>query len=156
MDVIDKSTGQVLATCAPETLGHVLAALTAAGSKFSAGDFQCVSTPAEKKMQLREAIDCVADAKSREGVISDVLGVVVVGLAQLAVALSKVKVVADVATAAQPLVDIGAAVDAAVKSGALTLPYMVKPGGAQGVLADMTALSNGVAAVFAAAQPPAK
>lgn len=110
---------------------------------------------AEIKATLRQKIDEVADAKTREGVTSDVLGVVVVGLAQLTVALSKAKTLADVNAAAQPLADIGTAVDAAVKSGALKLPYMVKTGGAQGVLADMTKLSNGVAAVFAAAQTPA-
>lgn len=108
------------------------------------------------RQRVRQAIDGVADSKSREGITSDVLGVVVVGLAQLSVALSKAKTLADVNAAAQPLADIGAAVDAAVKSGALKLPYMVKAGGAQGVLADMTKLSNGVAAVFAAAQAPAK
>lgn len=108
------------------------------------------------RQRVRQAIDGVADAKSREGVMSDVLGVIVVGLAQLTVALSKAKTLADVNAAAQPLADIGVAVDAAVKSGALKLPYMVKTGGAQGVLADMTKLSNSVAAVFAAAQTPAK
>lgn len=108
------------------------------------------------RQRVRQAIDGVADAKSREGVMSDVLGVIVVVLAQLTVALSKAKTLADVNAAAQPLADIGVAVDAAVKSGALKLPYMVKTGGAQGVLADMTKLSNSVAAVFAAAQTPAK
>ena len=63
---------------------------------------------------------------------------------------------ADANAAAQPLADFGAAVDTAVKSGALTLPYMVKGGGAQGALANMTELANGMAAVFAAAQAPAK
>lgn len=110
----------------------------------------------EKRQLIRKSIDAVADGPSREGVISDILGVVVVGLAQLTVALSKAKTLADVNAAAQPLADIGAAVDTAVKSGALKLPYMVKTGGAQGVLADMTKLSNGVAAVFAATQAPAK
>ena len=109
-----------------------------------------------QRQAVRQKIDEVADAKTREGIVSDVLGVVVVGLSQLTVALSKAKNLADVNAAAQPLADIGAAVDAAVKSGALKLPYMVKSGGAQGVLADMTKLSNGVAAVFAAAQSPAK
>lgn len=109
-----------------------------------------------RKSSIRAAIEKQADQLTREGVLSDVLGVVVVGLAQLAVALSKAKTLADVNAAAQPLADIGTAVDAAVKSGALKLPYMVKSGGAQGVLADMTKLSNGVAAVFAAAQTPAK
>ena len=108
------------------------------------------------KDRLRMQIENVADGKTREGIVSDVLGVVVVGLAQLTVALSKAKTLADVNAAAQPLADIGTVVDAAVKSGALKLPYMVKTGGAQGVLADMTKLSNGVAAVFAAAQTPAK
>jgi hypothetical protein len=108
------------------------------------------------RQRVRQAIDGVADAKSREGVMSDVLGVVVVGLAQLTIALSKAKTLAEVNAAAQPLADIGTAVDAAVKSGALKLPYMVKAGGAQAVLTDMTKLSNGVAAVFAAAQTPAK
>ncbi|PQA82730.1 hypothetical protein C5F52_14215 [Limnohabitans sp. TS-CS-82] len=114
------------------------------------------ATKQENRKIVRDAIDKVADTKTREGVISDVLGVVVVGLSQLTVALSKAKSLADVNAAAQPLADIGAVVDAALKSGSLKLPYMVKTGGAQGVLADMTKLSNGVAAVFAAAQTPAK
>lgn len=115
-----------------------------------------VKSPVTQREDLRKSIDGVADPQSREGVMSDVLGVVVVGLAQLTVALSKAKTLADVNAAAQPLADIGAAVDAAVKSGALKLPYMVKASGAQGVLADMTRLSNGVTAVLAAAQTPAK
>lgn len=109
-----------------------------------------------RKSALRARIDAQADQSTREGVMSDVLGIVVVGLAQLTVALSNAKTIADVNAAAQPLADIGRAVDAAVKSGALKMPYMVKTGGAQAVLADMTKLSNGVAAVFAAAQSPAK
>lgn len=128
-------------------------------SGLSAAEQAAAAQLREREARLdsvRRSIDQVADPKSREGVISDVLGVVVVGLAQLTVALSKAKTIADVNAAAQPLADIGTAVDAAVKSGALKLPYMVKSGGAQGVLADMTKLSNGVAAVFAAAQPPAK
>jgi hypothetical protein len=110
----------------------------------------------QAKALIRANIESIADSRTREGVMSDVLGVMVVGISQLTVALSKAKTLAEVNAAAQPLADIGAAVDAAVKSGALKLPYMVKTGGAQAVLADMTKLSNGVAEVFVAAQTPAK
>ncbi|CAJ0742097.1 hypothetical protein R16034_02968 [Ralstonia edaphis] len=108
------------------------------------------------KERLRMQIEGVADTKTREGVMSDVVGMMFVGLAELVVALSKAKSIADVNSAVQPLFKIGSAVDTAVKSGTLKLPYMVKDGGAQGVLADMTKLSNGIAAVIAASEPPAK
>jgi hypothetical protein len=150
MKIISKS-GVVIAECGIEMASQVLAGL---GLKEDQVTLEYSSE--ESKQIVRQRINQVADSASREGVLSDVLGVVVVGLAQLTVALSKAKTLADVNAAAQPLADIGAAVDSAVKSGALKLPYMVKSGGAQGVLADMTKLSNGVAAVFAAAQTPAK
>ena len=108
------------------------------------------------KERLRMQIEGVADTKTREGVMSDVVGMMFVGLAQLVVALSKAKSIADVNSAVEPLFKIGSAVDTAVKSGALKLPYMVKDGGAEGVLADMTKLSNGIAAVIAASEPAAK
>lgn len=114
-----------------------------------------VKSPVTQRDDLRKKIDAVADTASREGVLSDVLGVVVIGLAQLTVALSKAKTLADVNEAAKPLAEIGTSVDAAVKSGALTLPYMVKTGGAAAVLADMTKLSNGVSAVMQAAKTSA-
>ncbi|CAJ0699996.1 hypothetical protein LMG19089_02483 [Ralstonia edaphis] len=108
------------------------------------------------KERLRMQIEGVADTKTREGVMSDVVGILFVGLSELVVALSKAKSIADVNSAVEPLVKIGSAVDTAVKSGALKLPYMVKDGGAQGVLADMTKLSNGIAAVIAASESAAK
>lgn len=108
-----------------------------------------------RKSSIRARIDAQADQATREGVISDVLGVVVVGLSQLTVALSKAKSLAEVNEAAKPLAEIGESIDAAVKSGALTLPYMVKTGGAGAVLADMTKLSNGVSAVMQAAKTSA-
>ncbi|MCW5223537.1 hypothetical protein D5041_07985 [Verminephrobacter aporrectodeae subsp. tuberculatae] len=86
--------------------------------------------------------------------MADVLGVVVVGLSQLTVGLSKAKSLAEVNAAAEPLAAIGAAVDMAVKSGALKLPFMVKTGGPEKVLADMTRLSNSVSTALAAAQAP--
>jgi hypothetical protein len=151
MKIISTKTGQELAICHPSNIAVTLATLGVGRDQVN-----FVLDEGETKQALREQIDKVSPASSREGVMSDVLGVVVVGLAQLTVALSKAKTLADVNAAAQPLADIGAAVDTAVKSGALKLPYMVKSGGAQGVLADMTKLSNGVAAVFAAAQTPTK
>jgi hypothetical protein len=108
------------------------------------------------KERLRMQIEGVADTKTREGVISDIVGVMLVGLAELVVALSKAKSIADVNSAVEPLFKIGSAVDTAVKSGALTLPYMVKDGGAQGVLSDMTKLSNGIAAAIAASESAAE
>jgi hypothetical protein len=101
---------------------------------------------------LRAKIDCISDAESREGVMADVLSVVLVGLSQLSVSLAAATTLADVNAAAKPIADICAVIDTEVKAGTLKLPYMVKPNGAQGVLVDMISLSNGVSAVLETAQ----
>ena len=105
--------------------------------------------------RARSNIDAIADPKTREGIMSDVLGVMVVGLSQLTVAISKAKTIDDIKAAAAPLAEIGAVIDAGVKSGAIKLPYTVKDGGAKGVLEKMVGLSNGVTAVLQASKTQA-
>jgi hypothetical protein len=137
------------------SLGDIPAAVLA-DKDFLAQFDEVQPDQAEIRATLRQKIDEFADAKTREGVLSDVLGVAIVGLAQLSVALGTAKTIADVNAAAKPLAAIGAAIDSAVKSGDLVLPFMVKAGGAQAVLVDLMKLSNGVSAVLASAQGPAK
>lgn len=107
------------------------------------------------RMKTRDNIDALADPKTREGIMSDVLGVMVVGLSQLTVAISKAKTIEDIKAAAAPLAEIGAVIDAGVKSGAIKLPYTIKEGGAKGVLEKMVGLSNGVTAVLQASKTQA-
>ena len=151
MNIISKKTGQELATCHASNVDMTLAVLG-----IGRDEVHCVLNDSEAKLVIREGIDQVLPALSREGVMADVLAVVLAGLSQLTVALSKAKTLADVNAAAKPLAEISSAVDSAIQSGALKLPYMVKPGGAQGVLADMVQLSNGVSAVFAAVKMQSK
>lgn len=107
------------------------------------------------RQKVRDNIDELADPKTREGIMSDVLGVMVVGLSQLTVAISKAKTIEDIKAAAAPLAEIGAVIDAGVKSGAIKLPYTIKEGGAKGVLEKMVGLSNGVTAVLQASKTQA-
>ena len=131
-------------------------------------DQQFVSMPHEEAMRIaqlqqeqtqrslvRAQINSVADPQSREAIMSDVLGVMVVGLSQLTVAMSKAKTIEDIKAAAAPLAEIGAVIDAGVKSGAIKLPYTIKEGGAKGVLEKMVGLSNGVTAVLQASKAQA-
>ena len=104
------------------------------------------------RLKVRDKIDELADPKSREGIMSDVLAVMVVGLSQLTVAIAKAKTIDDIKAAAAPLAEIGSVIDAGVKSGAIKLPYLVKEGGAKGVLEKMVGLSNGVTAVLQASK----
>lgn len=104
------------------------------------------------RAQIHQQIECLADTHSREGILTDVLGVILVNFSQLVVALTQAKTFADINSAAQSIADIVAVVDTAVKSGELTLPYMVKSKGVSGVLSDISKLSNNVSAVLLRAQ----
>ncbi len=104
------------------------------------------------KEKVRDNIDTIADPKAREGVMSDVLAVLVVGFSHLTVAIAKAKTLDDIKTAAAPLAVIGEVIDAGIKDGSIKLPYMVKKGGAEAVLQDMVKLSNGVTQVLQSAQ----
>lgn len=103
--------------------------------------------------ELRNRINCIADGPSREGILSDILAVVV-GLAQLTAALATAQSLEEIRGAAGPLAVLGAEVNAALTDGTLVLPYMVKGGGPQGVLADMIRLSNGVSTALQAGRGP--
>lgn len=105
-----------------------------------------------RKSTLRATIERNTDAMTREGILADVLAVVMVGLAKTTVALAEAKSIDDINKAAEPLHATAKAVLDAIESGALKLPYMLKADGVNGVLADMTKLSNGVSEVLAAAQ----
>lgn len=101
---------------------------------------------------VRQQIETIADTRSREGVLADVLSLILVNVSQLAVSIAQAKTLADIKAAAQPVADTLASVDSAVKNGSLVLPYMVKPEGVTGVLADMTTLSNEVSAILVGAE----
>ncbi|AWK14756.1 hypothetical protein SK355_07415 [Candidatus Fukatsuia symbiotica] len=97
---------------------------------------------------IRQQIETFADTRSREGILADVLGLMLVNFSQLTMAMAQAKTVSDIKAAAQPLADIFTVIDAEVKAGTLKLPYRVKPRGAQGVLADMSHLSNDITVVL--------
>lgn len=107
---------------------------------------------AQNLQTVREKVGSLADQGTREGVMSDVLAVLVVGFSHLTVAIAKAKTLDDIKTAAAPLAVIGEVIDAGIKDGSIKLPYMVKKGGAEAVLQDMVKLSNGVTQVLQSAQ----
>lgn len=117
----------------------------------SLAEHQAVQAKVAKE-KVRDNIDTIADPKAREGVMSDVLAVLVVGFSHLTVAIAKAKTLDDIKAAAAPLAVIGEVIDAGIKDGSIKLPYMVKNGGAEAVLQDMVKLSSGVTQVLQSAQ----
>lgn len=116
---------------------------------------------------LRSNLDSSFDPKSREGVISDVSALLVVGLAQTIKAISTGKDLAEVKAAVaslQPFADavlaqLATPTDmknpaAAIEAGKVVMPYMVK-GDAAKVVKDMGQLANGVSAALLASRKPA-
>ena len=114
--------------------------------------------------RMRANIDAQADSKAREGVISDVAAVMVVGLASVIKAISEGKDLAGVKAAVQPLLPMADAVlgtiataqdlqdpEGAIKAGKIVFPFMVK-GGSSKVMADMAGLANGVTSALIAAK----
>lgn len=85
------------------------------------------------------------DAGTREGVLSDTLAVLLVGLCEAAEKLAAVKTVEQVREAAAPLAPLAKAVNEARKAG-LVFPYQAKGADAGAVVADLAALSSSVSA----------
>jgi hypothetical protein len=113
---------------------------------------------------LRARLDADFDPKTREGVISDVAAVLVVGLAQTIKAISAGKDLAEVKASIaglQPFADavltqLATPADmknpaAAIEAGKVVMPYLVK-GDAAKVVKDMGKLANGVSAALLAAR----
>lgn len=116
------------------------------------------------KAEVRARINAQVDQLSREGVISDVAAVMVVGLASVVKALSVSKDLEAAKAALAPIEPISAVIlsrlatpedlknpQAAIAAGKLVFPYMVK-GGAEAVITDMAELANGVSATLLAAK----
>lgn len=115
-------------------------------------------------INTRDLIAKAAEPLTREGVISDVAAVLVVGLAQTVRAIATGKDLAEVKAAVaslQPFADavlsqLVTAADmrdpvAAMQAGKVLMPYMVK-GDAAKVVKDMGQLANGVSAALLAAR----
>lgn len=116
---------------------------------------------------LRAGLDAEYDPKTREGVISDIAAVMVVGLAQTIKAIASGKDLEAVKAAITPLQPFADAVlaqlatpadmknpAAAIEAGKVVMPYMVK-GDAAKVVKDMGQLANGVSAALLASRKPA-
>jgi hypothetical protein len=138
--------------------------LTLADLKWSKDDCVIETSDYEKKEMVRSHIETVAEPMTREGVISDVSAVLVVGLAQTIKAIASGKDLAEVkATIAglQPFADavlsqLATPADlknpgAAIEAGKVVMPYLVK-GDAAKVVKDMGKLANGVSAALLAAR----
>jgi len=113
---------------------------------------------------LRARLDAGYDPKTREGVISDVAALLVVGLAQTVRAIATGKDLAEIKASVaglQPFADavlsqLVTAADmqdpaAAMQAGKVLMPYMVK-GDAAKVVKDMGQLANGVSAALLSAR----
>lgn len=101
---------------------------------------------------IRQQIETRADMGSREGILADTVALILVYFSQLTTALAEAKTVSDINTATQPIAEVMAVVDVAVKAGSLKLPYMVKPLGAEGILSDISTLSNEITDILLKAQ----
>lgn len=113
---------------------------------------------------LRARLDAGYDPKTREGVISDVAAVLVVGLASVVKAIAAGKDLAAVRAAVVPLQPFADAVlgtlatpedladpAAAIAAGKTVFPYQVK-GDAARVVGDMQRLANGVSQALSQAR----
>jgi hypothetical protein len=116
------------------------------------------------KTQIRQSVEAVAEAGSREGVIADVAAVLVVGLAKVVQAIAAGKDLAAVRAAVVPLQPFADAVlgsmasaqelqdpVAAMGAGKVVFPYQVKGDEAR-VVGDMSRLANGVSLALAQAR----
>jgi len=94
----------------------------------------------------RTAIErAVGDAGTREGVLSDTLAILLVGLSEAVERLAAAKTVEQVREGVAPLEPLAKAIAAARKAG-LTFPFEAKGADASAVVADLAAVSAGVAA----------
>lgn len=141
------------------------AALQASGVPQDAIDAAKAGVAKEAaKAEVRARINAQVDQLSREGIVSDVAAVMVVGLASVVQALNTAKDMEAVKAALAPIEPIAAVIlgrlattddlkdpQAAIAAGKLVFPYMVK-GGAEAVITDMAELANGVTATLLSAK----
>lgn len=100
--------------------------------------------------KVRHTIDTTAgDSLSREGVVSDVLAVVLVNYCELVEKLATAKTVEAVREATSAQLGFSKAVNDAIRGGALRLPYAAKGLDQTAVLDDLKALSNKVSDALA-------
>lgn len=146
-----KQNGVVVANVPLERLDHFFEE-----NKLNRADYTIEPSSDEVKEGIRQTIDETVEPLTREGVISDVAAVLVVGLASVVKAISAGKDLAEVKGAVaglQPFADavLGSLVTpadmkdpaAAIAAGKVIMPYMVK-GDASMVVKDMGELANGV------------
>lgn len=95
---------------------------------------------------VRAGIERAAgDAQTREGVISDALAVLLLGLCEAVEKLAAAKTVEQVREGVAPLEPLASALRKARAEG-LTFPFEAKKSGVGDVVADLAALSSSVAA----------
>ncbi|CDL83729.1 hypothetical protein [Xenorhabdus szentirmaii] len=101
-----------------------------------------------ERASIRKEIDRLSDSVAREGILSDILGVLLVHFSSLVVELTKIKTLEDIKIISQPLAEVFDTIDEAIKDGTLTLPYMVKSDGISKSFSDMKNLSNGISKIL--------
>ncbi|MBD2782889.1 hypothetical protein [Xenorhabdus szentirmaii] len=101
-----------------------------------------------ERASIRKEIDRLSDSVAREGILSDILGVLLVHFSRLVVELTKIKTLEDIKIISQPLAEVFDTIDEAIKDGTLTLPYMVKSDGIYKSFSDMKNLLNGISKIL--------
>lgn len=138
MKIYNKN-GEELAVCQMQHLEHTLQVL---GKKTD--EVHILFDPVELKQYIRNQINTVADASTREGIMGDALALTIVSLGKFAVTLRQAKTIEEIQLAAEPLAKIYEEMLSAIDTGKLTFPYTVKPRGVAGVIEDLVHLSNNV------------
>ncbi|MBD2797853.1 hypothetical protein ID856_15100 [Xenorhabdus sp. 18] len=101
---------------------------------------------------IRKQIENLSDSETRESILSDVMGVLLINFSNLVVELTKIKTLEDIITISQPLAGVFSTIDEEIKSGTLTLPYMVKSDGIYRTFYDMKNLSNNISNILTKAK----
>ncbi|PHM25142.1 hypothetical protein [Xenorhabdus budapestensis] len=105
---------------------------------------------------IRKQIDSLSEPAVREGILSDILGLLLVHFSNLIIKLTKIKTLEDIKSISQPSAEIFVAIDEAIKDGSLILPYMVKSDGIAKSFSDMKDLSNSISNILMNAQKKEK
>jgi hypothetical protein len=101
---------------------------------------------------IRKQIDSISDSDTREGILSDVLGILLVNFSHLVLELTKVKTFEDIKSISQPIYELFSTIEEDIKNNLFTLPYMVKPDGASKTFSDMKNLSNRISNILIKSQ----
>ncbi|WFQ78221.1 hypothetical protein PXH59_10560 [Xenorhabdus sp. SF857] len=97
---------------------------------------------------IRNKIDGLSDSGTREGILFDILGILLVNFSNLVIELKKVKTLEDIKSISLPTAEIFNMIYKTINDGSFIFPYMVKSDGISKSFYDIKNLSNNISNIF--------